>query len=57
MTMIINEKYLEDFKGITEYLTKDEVEQEVKDYIDLMFAVRDENHFNEIYEAFLLQIS
>jgi phosphate uptake regulator len=55
--MIINEKYLEDFKGITEYLTKDEVEQEIKDYIDLMFAVRDEDHFNEIYEAFLLQIS
>ena len=54
--MKINEKYLEDFKGITEYLTKDEVEQEVKDYIDLMFAVKDENHFNEIYEAFLLQI-
>jgi hypothetical protein len=54
--MIINEKCLEDFKGIAEYLTKEEVEQEVKDYIDLMFAVRDENHFNEIYEAFLLQM-
>jgi predicted GTPase len=54
--MIIHEKYLEDFKDITKYLTKEEVEQEVKDYIDLMFTVKNEDHFNEIYNAFLTQI-
>ena len=37
-------------------LTRSEVEDEVKDYIDLMFAVKDEEHFNEIYEEFLTQI-
>ena len=54
--MKINEKYLEDFKDITKYLTQEEIEQEVKDYIDLMFAVKNEDHFNEIYNAFLTQI-
>ena len=54
--MKINEKYLEDFKDITKYLTKEEVEEEVKDYIDLNFAIRSEEHFNEIYNSFLNQI-
>jgi hypothetical protein len=54
--MVINKKYLEDFEGISEYLTRSEVEDEVKDYIDLMFAVKNESHFNEIYEEFLTQI-
>jgi hypothetical protein len=54
--MKINEKYLEDFKDITKYLTKEEIEWELKDYIDLMFAVENEEHFNEIYKSFLTQI-
>lgn len=54
--MVINEKYLADFEGIKECLTPEEVSEEVKDYIELMFAVRDEDHFNEIYEAFINQI-
>jgi hypothetical protein len=54
--MVINKKYLEDFEGISECLTRSEVEDEVKDYIDLMFAVENEKHFNEIYEEFLKQI-
>ena len=54
--MQIHEKYLEDFAGITECLTPEEVAEEVKDYIELMFAIRDEDHFNEIYEAFINQI-
>jgi len=54
--MVINKKYLEDFEGISKYLTRSEVEDEVKDYIDLMFAVKNESHFNEIYEEFLTQI-
>lgn len=51
--MKIHEKYLEDFKDIAKYLNKEEIEKEIKDYIDLTFAVRDENHFKEIYNAFL----
>ena len=37
--MMINKKYLEDFKDITKYLTKEEIKYEVKDYIDLNFAI------------------
>jgi len=52
----INENALQDFLGITKYLTMDEIEDEVKDYIDLNFAIHDEEHFNKVYTAFVDQI-
>ena len=52
----INENALQDFLGITKYLTMDEIKDEVKDYIDLNFAIHDADHFNEVYKAFVDQI-
>jgi hypothetical protein len=52
----INENALQDFLGITKYLTIDEIKDEVKDYIDLNFAIHDEEHFNKVYTAFVDQI-
>jgi hypothetical protein len=54
--MRVHENALQDFLGITKYLTMDEVKDEVKDYIDMNFAIHDETHFNEVYEAFIEQI-
>ena len=51
----INENALQDFLGITKYLTMDEIKDEVKDYIDLNFAIHDADHFNEVYMAFVDQ--
>ena len=47
---------LQDFLGITKYLTEEEVKDELKDYIDLNFAIHDEDYFNKVYEAFIYQI-
>lgn len=52
----INDGALQDFLGITKYLTLDEIKDELKDYIDLNFAIHDEDHFTEVYKAFLEQI-
>ena len=52
----INENALQDFLGITKYLTMDEIKDEVKDYIDLNFAIHDADRFNEVYKAFVDQI-
>jgi hypothetical protein len=52
----IHENALQDFLGITKYLTIDEIKDEVKDYIDLNFAIHDEEHFNKVYTAFVDQI-
>ena len=54
--MKIHENALQDFLGITKYLTMDEIKDEVKYYIDLNFAIHDEVHFNEVYTAFVDQI-
>lgn len=54
--MEINKKYLEDFKGIREYLTEEEVKEEVINYIELNLSVKNEDYFKEIYESFLNQI-
>ena len=54
--MQINQNALQDFLGITKYLTMEEIKDEVKDYIDMNFAIYDEDHFNEVYEAFIEQI-
>jgi len=54
--MQINQNALQDFLGITKYLTMEEIKDEVKDYIDMNFAIYDEDHFNEVYEAFVNQI-
>ena len=52
----INETALQDFLSITKYLTIDEIKDEVKDYIELNFAIHDADHFNEVYTAFIDQI-
>ena len=54
--MQINQNALQDFLGITKYLTEEEIRDELKDYIDLNFAIHDESYFNEVYEAFINQI-
>lgn len=54
--MQINQNALQDFLGITKYLTEEEIRDELKDYIDLNFAIYDEDHFNKVYEAFINQI-
>ena len=54
--MQINQNALQDFLGITKYLTMEEIKDEVKDYIDMNFAIYDEDHFNKVYETFIYQI-
>jgi len=54
--MQINQNALQDFLGITKYLTMEEIKDEVKDYIDMNFAIYDEDHFDKVYEAFIYQI-
>jgi hypothetical protein len=45
------------FQGITDHLTQREVEEEVKDFIDYEFMVKDETHFDEIYVEFLRRLT
>jgi len=52
----INARYIKLFKGITEYLTPEEVEDELKDFIQFEFAFKSEQEFEEIYNQFLKQL-
>ena len=55
--MSINQKYIDMFQGITDHLTQREVEEEVKDFIDYEFVVKDKDHFDEIYVEFLRRLT
>lgn len=55
--MSINQKYVDMFQGITSTLTQREVEEEIKDFIDYEFMVKDETHFDEIYVEFLRRLT
>jgi hypothetical protein len=55
--MSINQKYVDMFQGITDHLTQHEVEEEVKDFIDYEFMIKDETHFDEIYVEFLRRLN
>jgi hypothetical protein len=54
--MVINERYIKVFKGISKYLTPKEVEEELKDFIQFEFAFKNDAEFEEIYEQFLKQL-
>ncbi len=54
--MKIHQEYLDNYKGVLNHLTQEEFEEDLKDFINCELAVKDDNHFNEIYNAFLTQI-
>jgi len=54
--MKIHQEYLDNYKGVLNHLTQQEFEEDLKDFINCELAVKDENHFNEIYQSFLNQI-
>jgi hypothetical protein len=53
--MVINERYIKVFKGISKYLTPKEVEEELKDFIQFEFAFKNDASLRNL-EQFLKQL-
>lgn len=53
---MIHPNALQDFYGITNHLTIEEIAKEVEDYINLNFAIYDRHHFAEVQTEFINEI-